>query len=62
MNIAGKHQACSAAAVQLSASRGQEQAGRCMGWKDKEHRREKQGVQLYVEYTKVLGQNYLTEI
>lgn len=29
-------------AVPLGASRGQEQARRCMGWKDKEHRREKQ--------------------
>jgi len=36
-------------AVQLSASRGQEQDGCSMGWKDKEHHREKQGVHLYVE-------------
>jgi len=28
-------------AVQLSASRGQEQEGCCMGWKDREHHREK---------------------
>lgn len=31
----------SSPAVQLIASRGQEQARCCMGWKDKEHRRKK---------------------
>lgn len=50
MNMAGKHQACSCPAIQLSASRGQEQARCCMGWKDKEHRGEKRGVQQCVEY------------
>lgn len=35
-------------AVQLSASRGQEQGGCCMGWKDQEHHREKRGAHLYV--------------
>lgn len=48
MNMAGEHPACPGGlAVQHHASRGQEQAGCCMGWKDKEHRREKKrGVQL----------------
>lgn len=44
-------------AVQLRASRGQEQAGRCMGWKDKEHHREKRGVQLCVEYVWTVNLN-----
>lgn len=33
-------------AGQVRASRGQKQTRRCMGWKDKEHHREKWGVQI----------------
>lgn len=43
MNMVGKHPARTVP-VGVGGG-GQERAGRCMGWKDKEHRREKRGVQ-----------------
>lgn len=47
VNMAGKRPACPVLQHSVAQrQQGAEQAGRCMVWKDKEHHREKQGVQL----------------